>query len=581
MSKLNFEAKDKKLKDILFSSTSNSIRIPAYQRPYAWDEEQVSEFWNDIISEDQTYFLGSFIFNKEFESSGFIDIIDGQQRVLTTTIFIAVLRNIAKEISQKQYAELLQRQCIAFEDEEGELRDRITPGDSTIIFFKEYIQKPFRDVHKAKTNSIEEKRIKANYIYLYEKVMTLFKLKESAEQKLDALKDLRKKLGELVVIDIEIYNEEIAYEIFETVNARGVELSVSDLLKNLIFSKIKKTSDREVAKNLWREIESNVEQTNTDLKRFVRYYWMSKHKFVSDKKLYGEIKRTITDYFALINDLHKSSAWYNTILEGGEQDYNELTVKGVKIGKKVYRSIFATRLMNVTQSNVLFLSILENSDKLPMDPCNVIKTIEKFTFQYSAICKLPTNRVEKMYSKSAISLNNAINNSKDEKTKLKNVQTAFNKLQSELKSLLPSKELFNEKFKEVQYKNSDSARKLLKYILEEVDKKKSSGEYKLDFDSINLEHILPQNPEKWGLTKSDVKEYVNNIGNITLLSIKLNSSIGNEVLIKKIPELKKSEIQITKEFCQSIESDPEWNEAKINNRQQEIAKLALEHIWHF
>ena len=95
MSKFKFEAKDTKLKEVLFSSTSSRIRIPRYQRPYAWTEEQVSEYWSDIISEDQAYFLGSFIFNKENEDDGFIDVIDGQQRILTSTIFIAVLRNIS------------------------------------------------------------------------------------------------------------------------------------------------------------------------------------------------------------------------------------------------------------------------------------------------------------------------------------------------------------------------------------------------------------------------------------------------------------------------------------------------------
>ena len=247
--------------------------------------------------------------------------------------------------------------------------------------------------------------------------------------------------------------------------------------------------------NYLENIENNIEETNTDLKRFIRYYWLSKQKFVTDKKLYGDIKKTITDYSSLVKDLHKCSAWYNAILEGGVKDFNSIQINGSEIGKKVFRTIFATRLMNVTQCNVLFLSILNNIEGLTVDPSKFLKIIEKFTFQYNAICKLPGNRVEKIYSKYAIAINQAINESKNDKLKLKNTQTAFNNLKTELVSILPSKELFLEKFKEVEYKNSEKARKLLKYILEEIDKEKSSGEYKLDFDSINLEHILPQTPE--------------------------------------------------------------------------------------
>jgi len=579
MSKFKFEAKDTKLKEVLFSSTSSRIRIPRYQRPYAWTEEQVSEYWSDIISEDQAYFLGSFIFNKENEDDGFIDVIDGQQRILTSTIFIAVLRNISYKLGDKKYSELLQRQCIAFEDDEGEWTNRVLPGESTMLFFEENIQTPYSDIENIKPEVKEHKKIKSNYVYLKNKVSTLLDSIPNKEDKIKKIKQLRKKIGELVVIDIEIYNEEIAYEIFETVNARGVELSVSDLLKNLIFSKIKDKKGREKAKSYWKEIENNIEETGVDIKKFVRYFWMSKYKFVTEKKLYSEIKKEISNYSELIKDLHDSSIWYNIILQGNINDFEQIEVNGKKIGKKIFRSIFATRLMNVTQCNVLFLSILNSIDELSMDPSKVLNTIEKFTYQYSAVCKLPGNKVEKIYSKYAIEISNAVNSSKNDKIKHKNTQTAFNNLSVELKSSLPSRELFIEKFNEIEYKNSDSARKLIKYTLEEIDKNKSSDEYKLDFDSINIEHILPQKPQKWGLSVKEVKPYVNLIGNLTLLSTKLNSKIGNDIISKKLPELKKSEIQATKEVVKSIEEKDQWTDEMIRARHAELAELSIDEIW--
>ena len=235
--------------------------------------------------------------------------------------------------------------------------------------------------------------------------------------------------------------------------------------------------------------------------------------------------------------------------------------------------------MNVTQCNVLFLSILNSIDELSMDPSKVLNTIEKFTYQYSAVCKLPGNKVEKIYSKYAIEISNAVNSSKNDKIKHKNTQTAFNNLSVELKSSLPSRELFIEKFNEIEYKNSDSARKLIKYTLEEIDKNKSSDEYKLDFDSINIEHILPQKPQKWGLSVKEVKPYVNLIGNLTLLSTKLNSKIGNDIISKKLPELKKSEIQATKEVVKSIEEKDQWTDEMIRARHAELAELSIDEIW--
>ena len=136
---LSFEAKDKKLKEILFGNLNLYYKIPRYQRPYAWSEEQIAEYWNDLLADNQTYFLGSFIFNTQFEDEGFIEVIDGQQRLLTTTIFISVLRDICYELNEKGTGDLFQRQNIAFEDEDGNQTYRLMPGDSTRPFFEKYI----------------------------------------------------------------------------------------------------------------------------------------------------------------------------------------------------------------------------------------------------------------------------------------------------------------------------------------------------------------------------------------------------------------------------------------------------------
>jgi uncharacterized protein with ParB-like and HNH nuclease domain len=90
-----FEAKDEKIQDALFESYI--FKIPRYQRPYSWTEDEITELWNDINDEENSYFLGSFIFNHEtLDKEGFIEIVDGQQRILTITTFIAAIRDLAK-----------------------------------------------------------------------------------------------------------------------------------------------------------------------------------------------------------------------------------------------------------------------------------------------------------------------------------------------------------------------------------------------------------------------------------------------------------------------------------------------------
>ena len=73
--------------------------IPRYQRPYEWKKEQLEEFWSDLVNNKNTYFIGNLIFNtSNLQSKNQMEIIDGQQRLLTITIFYSAIYNIAKDI---------------------------------------------------------------------------------------------------------------------------------------------------------------------------------------------------------------------------------------------------------------------------------------------------------------------------------------------------------------------------------------------------------------------------------------------------------------------------------------------------
>jgi len=350
---MRFEANDQKIEEVLFSS--NKFRIPRYQRPYAWTEDQISDFWNDLLEDGSSYFMGSFILNYEsLESEGYIDVIDGQQRILTITIFSAVLRDIVKSYDS-DLSNRIQRSDIMFEDRRtGKYFVRVTTGDSTKKFFEEYIQNNTSDIYTSKPKTIEEKRIKKVYEFFYKKVKAVITNKDTNESKVDWIENTRVKLSDLTVIRIKINNEEDAYEIFETTNARGVDLSVSDLLKNVIFKNIPKKDSRDEAKEVWTNISNNIENSNTELKRFIRYYWLSKFSFVTEKTLFREMKTVVlnTQWQDLLYTLWTDSENWKMIYDGTDEDF-----KGLKDGHKIYRSIFAIRLMKVTQCNVLLLSL--------------------------------------------------------------------------------------------------------------------------------------------------------------------------------------------------------------------------------
>lgn len=311
---LTFKAEDRLMKDVLFANDVR-FRVPRYQRPYAWGEDDVKEFWEDFLQEE-TLFIGSMIFNYEHQHrDNYVDVIDGQQRLLSITILEAVLRDIS-ELYDPELSKLIQEFEIALKDRHGNQDYRILCGDTTQPFFGGYIQRGNADIRFAKTDTAEERRIRGNYLYFFKRVNEKLDRLSSNEQKLDCLKAIRKKLEMLIVIHVRIDSEEEAYEIFETTNARGVDLSVADLLKNLIFKKIRVADGADSAKDKWEDMRTQIQATNTELTRFIRYYWISKHQPCPAKRLFREIKkvkRSTSDWKLLLDDLHQDAHVFNDL----------------------------------------------------------------------------------------------------------------------------------------------------------------------------------------------------------------------------------------------------------------------------
>lgn len=166
--------------------------------------------------------------------------------------------------------------------------------------------------------------------------------------------------------------------------------------------------------------------------------------------------------------------------------------------------------------------------------------------------------------------------------KNKAIQSILSRLENELKELLPGKGIFHESFLEMEYRNSEVRRQLIKYILNKINNfYKVTDEYRIDFDRVNIEHILPRKPhENWNLSPKEIKPYVNLLGNLTLLSKKLNSAAQNSTLDKKIKEFEQSELPITRELTEYLKkANLKWDKDRIFKRHEDLADLAYLKIW--
>lgn len=568
-----FDAEDKSLQDILFGK--EKYRIPRYQRPYSWTKDHVSDLWNDL-KEEETSFLGSFVFNYEFiEKENFIEVIDGQQRLITFTILSAVLRDLYRELKDEKKADLTQTSIIEFRDPiSGEPTYRLKCGDTLVKFFEKNIQSVDAQILSSSPKRNEEKRVKENYEYLREQISNELEQIDERVRKINYLDSIKKKLANLRIIWIRINRDDDAYSIFETVNARGADLTAADLLKNHLFSKIHNRTEEGIdsAKEAWIDIENNIESAKSlSVSKFIRYHWLSKYSFVSERNLYREIKRNIADPESFLKELEYSSDLYFKIASDNLKVWQD-EVGDRRSGSKIFEALQGLKVMGITQNFPLLLCLLANREKIGMDLSGIFKTIENYHFVYSAVCKQPGNRVEKLYFQTARKIQESLQ-LRSQGRILAGVNSAVSEFKNRLE--VPNREFFIEKFMDIEYKNYA----LVVYILANIERAKGGDEQVINFSKVNIEHILPKDPTEWGLLKKDTKDYVDSLGNLTLISEKINGSMGNQSLIKKVEWYKQSKLHINKELVERIVKIDSWTEEQIKNRQREMAEFAHDVVW--
>ena len=161
-----FNAQVKQINAIL-RNEGKFYSIPRYQRGYAWMRSQYDTFWNDLIEEEWDLFIGTILLNSEGtgEDEDRVEVIDGQQRLLTITILLSSIRDALDSLGFEREAAGIQGQYIARQEwiGEDEKKPVILTGEKLRDFFENRIQKyPLqKDAPILEANNDEEKRVKA------------------------------------------------------------------------------------------------------------------------------------------------------------------------------------------------------------------------------------------------------------------------------------------------------------------------------------------------------------------------------------------------------------------------------------
>ena len=535
---------DQTLRSIL----SKELTVPNHQRDYAWSSEEAGDLVSDLdyfmknrCNEDN-YLFGQFIF---FDDKKTTMIIDGQQRLVTSIIFISIIREKVERIKPD---DLEGHSCLISKIVE-------TIGSKSKGLFHFTIKgnaKPYFEKHILKGEPIQTsgrytatKNIKAVYDVIKSYLEYIDDMDDNeAYDELDKITTCL--LEQFRVSSVTTNDLSEAYTIFETLNSRGKDLEAADLLKNYCIVKA-----GESVVDVWNVIETKIDEAKDSITGFIRYVWNSQHKLVSKRAVYRAISKSLnteSKVNAFIQDINDLCPYYLSLSK--PENYNEFNDKKIKerllglsdLELRIYYPIILS-CVRIGTDNKMILKIIESIESLVVR--NIIIGSHNANEYESSFCDLAT----------------------EISTKTKTPDQAL----LDIKSKIDPDEIFSIHFKTATISKTKTAR----YILSEIYNYENGKELRINRDpsEVNCEHIMPEKIDKWDVPQLVHEQYLNYIGNLTLLLSSDNTSISNDTFDVKKITYSRSSLKQNNEYFTNIS---EWTAEQILTRQEVLMKTALE-----
>lgn len=553
---------------------SGFYKIPRFQRPYSWETTHVEDFWDDAItSEDPDYFIGSFVIFPESKDSDTFMVVDGQQRLTTITLLLAAVRNALDTLGFGELAKGIQKR-IETEDIDNKLQ-YILQSETSYPYLQEHIQK-YGQAELPGSADSEETALKAAFELLTAKVRSVVesvasdasiaKAKKNATSK-SRLQQIRDKVLRLQLITVQLTNEDDAYLIFETLNTRGKNLGVSDLVKNHITRLLKPTNKGvDVAREKWNSIRTIIDESAADLSinRFIYHSWLSRYPYVGNAALFREIKKRVSkapDATKFLDELLRDVAQYRIALEPESFSWP-------KEHREIADSLRAINTFRVVQPVPLTLAILRcfrDKELTTKQVRQTLRSLENFHAQFTGVAAQRTGGgTARMYAASAEDLYVATDKNKRSKVLREFVE--------KLRERVPVFDEFAANLRELFYVSDNTRDKpVVQLLLRRVHEHFAAEALATDYDAMTIEHIAPENPTA---ISAPLQAAVGALGNLILLPGMLNAKLANKRFHEKREIYKRAGVKMDRVLAKANK----WSTREIRDRTQELAKLLHEDL---
>ncbi len=542
-----------------FSSIiSNNRRfiVPKFQRDYSWDTEQWDDLWQDIetmLEEKDDHYMGYLVLQTTDDKCYYI--IDGQQRFTTVLLlFYAAIKCIEGLITKGEDIEDNTRRVASLKGLYMGKSDPVTLDYDNLLqlnrnnnpYFADYILK--LGELKARNLTTTEKLMKRCFEYYEQRLSGRYSDGKGYASFIQGVAD------SLFFTQIIVNDDLNAFRVFETLNARGVQLSSADLLKNYLFSRVDgentHSSRIETLERKWSILTDNIRAEK--LPEFLRYYWNMQHKTIRANAVYRTIRNEIKQdkqVFVLLDDLIRFSDIYMALTDENDDTWHDPEVK---------EGIALLNLFRLKQPFSLLMAAKDCLDDSEFK--RVLKKVLAVCFRYNVICDRNPNDQDAPFNALAQLI------SKEKRTDF-----------ALLSPIIVNDNEFKSAFAEKVFPYNSRNVKIIRYILGKIEFFKGSRrEVQFSDDTVTIEHVYPQNPgEQWTLDENKMQRYVYRLGNMCLLEKGINRDLQNAGFDEKKGVYSTSSFYYAKRIGDNIDL---WDDSTIVRFQIEQAASAVS-IW--
>ena len=534
----------------------NQLVVPPNQREYAWSEREVTQLFQDFaraLNDDVDYFLGTIVTIPHM--NGALEVVDGQQRLATTAILLAAIRDYLSNKNEGVLVESINNEFLTGIDRTKRARVsklRLNIDDNEL--FNRLVAANPGDPKPAAIRPSHERMLAASALARghVRNIVASLDVKDHGDLLNAWVSFIEHRT---LVVLLRVPDGADAYKMFETLNDRGLRTSQADLIKNYLFGRSGERISE--VQGRWAYMRGALESLDDDITiDFLRHALIAIRGHVRESQVYDVVQDNVKSEAAAVT--------FSSILENLANVYvatfNPEHERWNGYPDSARRGIEVFNLLNIRPFRPLILAIAAR-----MSGKEAAQSLEHLVSLGVRLLIASTTRSGSVEIPLANAASSVFGGQIDTAAKLRDA----------LGAITPTDQEFREACEAARISNARLARYYLRSM--EMAAKKEAEPWFMPVNDraiINLEHVLPRKPEgNWPqFREEDVEFHSAKLGNLALMRASDNSDIKSDAFAEKKKVFAASPYLLTSQIAEL----DDWTPEAILERQRRLAALAVE-----